>query len=112
MPDLQPPISGKRSGVSARAQLVVLVLVAAIGVGAAWLIWAPLADLPDDARPARSADAPGTFRPTQQQWRGLKLEPVTVTTFRPEQVTEGAIAVDDNLTTPVFSHYSGRVIKG
>jgi membrane fusion protein, heavy metal efflux system len=111
MPDLQPPISGNRSGVSARAQLVVLVLVAAIGVGAAWLIWAPLADLPDGARPARSADAPGTFRPTQQQWRGLKLEPVTVRTFRPEQMTEGAIAVDDDLTTPVFSHYSGRVIK-
>src|SRR5215472_15729439 len=111
MPDLQPPISGKRSGVSARAQLVVLVLVAAIGVGAAWLIWAPLAGLPNDVRPARSADAPGTFRPTQQQWRDLKLERVTVRTFRPEQVTEGAIAVDDDLTTPVFSHYSGRVIK-
>jgi membrane fusion protein, heavy metal efflux system len=26
-------------------------------------------------------------------------------------MTEGAIAVDDDLTTPVFSHYSGRVIK-
>jgi len=31
--------------------------------------------------------------------------------FRPEQVTEGTIAVDDDLTTPVFSHYSGRVTK-
>jgi cobalt-zinc-cadmium efflux system membrane fusion protein len=31
--------------------------------------------------------------------------------FRPEQVTEGNIAVDDDLTTPVFSHFSGRVIK-
>ena len=36
---------------------------------------------------------------------------VTVRAFRPEQVTEGTIAVDDDLTTPVFSHYSGRVIK-
>jgi len=26
-------------------------------------------------------------------------------------MTEGTIAVDDDLTTPVFSHYSGRVIK-
>ena len=32
-------------------------------------------------------------------------------TFRPERVTEGNIAVDDDLTTPVFSPYSGRVIK-
>ena len=34
-----------------------------------------------------------------------------VRVFVPEQVTEGTIAVDDDLTTPIFSHYSGRVIK-
>ena len=53
----------------------------------------------------------GSFRPTRQQWAGLRFEPVTIRTFRPEEVTEGSIAVDDDLTTPVFSHYSGRVIK-
>ena len=111
MPDIQPPISGKSRRVSPRAQLVALVLVAAIAVAAAWLIWTPLADQPENSRPTTSADPPGTFRPTQQQWRGLKLEPVTVRAFRPEQLTEGTIAVDDDLTTPVFSHYSGRVIK-
>jgi len=110
MPEIQPPISGKSRRVSPRAQLVTLVLLAAIA-GAAWLIWTPLADQPENARPTTSADPPGTFRPTQQQWRGLKLEPVTVKTFRSEQMTEGTIAVDDDLTTPVFSHYSGRVIK-
>jgi multidrug resistance efflux pump len=26
-------------------------------------------------------------------------------------VTEGNIAIDDDLTAPVFSHYSGRVIE-
>jgi membrane fusion protein, heavy metal efflux system len=41
----------------------------------------------------------------------FKIEPVRLVTFRPEQVTEGNIAIDDDLTTPVFSHYSGRVIK-
>ncbi len=29
----------------------------------------------------------------------------------PERVTEGNIAIDDDLTTPVFSPYSGRVIR-
>ena len=111
MPDIQPPISGKSRGVSPRAQLVALVLVAAIAVGATWLVWTTLAEQPENARSTTSADPPGTFRPTQQQWRGLKLEPVTVRTFRSEQMTEGTIAVDDDLTTPVFSHYSGRVIK-
>ena len=111
MPDAQPPISAKSRRASPRAQLVALVLVAAIAVGATWLIWTSFADQPEAARPTTSADPPGTFRPTQQQWRGLKLESVTVRTFRPEQVTEGNIAIDDDLTTPVFSHYSGRVIK-
>lgn len=111
MPDVQSPTSGKRRRFSRRAQLVTLVLAGAIGIAVMRLIWAPLADQPENARPTKSADPPGTFRPTQLQWRGLKLAPVTMMTFRPEQVTEGTIAVDDDLTTPVFSHYSGRVIK-
>jgi cobalt-zinc-cadmium efflux system membrane fusion protein len=111
MPDIQPPISGTSRRVSPRVQLVALILVAAIGVAAVRLIWTPLADQPKNAGPTKSTDPPGTFRPTQQQWRGLKLEPATVRAFRPEQMTEGTIAVDDDLTTPVFSHYSGRVIK-
>jgi membrane fusion protein, heavy metal efflux system len=59
--------------------------------------------------PAKAA--PGTFRPTAAQWAGLKFETVTAMTFRPERVTEGSIAIDDDLTTPVFSPYSGRVVK-
>ena len=88
-----------------------LVLVAGIVVAATALMWKPRAELPEAARPPSLQAPPGTFRPTQQQWRGLKLAPVTVGAFRPEQMTEGTIAVDDDLTTPVFSHYSGRVIK-
>src|SRR6516162_7890506 len=88
-----------------------VVLVASAGIAATVLIWEPRADQPENARPTTSADPPGTFRPTQLQWRSLKLEPVVMRAFRPEQVTEGTIAVDDDLTTPVFSHYSGRVIK-
>src|SRR5215831_8765142 len=94
-----------------KTRWAVLVLVASAGFAAAALMWQPRADQPDNARPTTSADPPGTFRPTDLQWRGLKLAPVTMMTFRPEQLTEGTIAVDDDLTTPVFSHYSGRVIK-
>jgi len=86
-------------------------LVASAGIAATVLMWEPRADQPENARPTKSADPPGTFRPTQLQWRSLKLEPVVMRVFRPEQVTEGTIGVDDDLTTPVFSHYSGRVIK-
>jgi cobalt-zinc-cadmium efflux system membrane fusion protein len=105
------PFGLKRSRpVAPRANLVALAVLA-VGVAAIALIWEPRADQPENARPTRVDGPPGTFRPTQQQWRGLRLEPVATRTFRAEQVTEGSIAVDDDLTTPVFSHYSGRVIK-
>jgi len=94
-----------------KSQWLALVLFASAAVAATALMWEPRADQPENARPTTSAAPPGTFRPTQEQWRGLKLAPVVVRGFVPEQVTEGTIAVDDDLTTPVFSHYSGRVIK-
>jgi cobalt-zinc-cadmium efflux system membrane fusion protein len=58
-----------------------------------------------------SATTPGTFRPTDTQWESLKIAPVQLLSFRTEHITEGKIANDDDTTTPVFSPYSGRVIK-
>jgi cobalt-zinc-cadmium efflux system membrane fusion protein len=57
------------------------------------------------------APAPGTFRPTDEQWASLKIAPVKEMTFRAERVTDGKIANNDDTTTPVFSPYSGRVTK-
>jgi len=107
-PDIQPPIFKK--GIRS-ARSIALVLVAVIAAAATALLWRPLADQPENVRSTKSTEPPGTFQPTQQQWRTLKLEAVTLRAFRPQQVTEGTIAVDDDLTTPVFSHYSGRVTK-
>jgi cobalt-zinc-cadmium efflux system membrane fusion protein len=49
------------------------------------------------------------YRPTDFEWTNLVVESVEQRSFRPEQVTEGKISVDDNRSTPVFSPYSGRV---
>ena len=106
--DTQSPISKKRGPSS---KLVGVALAAAFAASVTALMWQPRADQPENGQPTKSTDPPGTFRPTQLQWRALKLAPVTTMAFRPEQVTEGTIAADDDLTTPVFSHYSGRVIK-
>ncbi len=54
---------------------------------------------------------PGAFRPTPQQWAAFKLAPVALHTFRSEEVTDGKIAINDDRTTPVFSPYSGRVVR-
>src|SRR5580658_10522077 len=58
-----------------------------------------------------SVSAPGTFKPTEAQWKGLKIAPVAIVVFHSESITEGNIAIDDDLTTPVFSPYSGRVVR-
>jgi membrane fusion protein, heavy metal efflux system len=60
---------------------------------------------------AQENRTPGTFTPTKEEWAGLKTEPVETRQFRPEHITEGNIALDDDLNTPVFSPYSGRVVR-
>ncbi len=61
---------------------------------------------------APEQDAPaGAFRPTDQQWAGLKVKQVSQLDYAPQVETEGRIALDDDLTTPVVSPYSGRVTR-
>jgi cobalt-zinc-cadmium efflux system membrane fusion protein len=112
--DFIPRLSDLRRRLSPPAQLALLAaLILAVGGGmVAWRAMEKSAvDKTEHAQSTKSEAAPGTFRPTPQQWAGLRIAPVDTMSFRPEQVTEGNIAVDDDLTTPVFSHYSGRVIK-
>jgi membrane fusion protein, heavy metal efflux system len=63
------------------------------------------------AAPPSPAPAVGGFTPTKEEWAGLETGPVVERSFRPEVTAEGNIALDDALTTPVFSPYSGRVIR-
>src|SRR5260370_7561132 len=86
------------------------VAILALCVGVAILAWPVIgknvADPAGGAPRAPSEEARGTFKPTKEQWAGFKIEPVGLVSFRPEQVTEGSIAIDDDLTTPVFSQHS------
>ena len=54
---------------------------------------------------------PNTFCATDTQMANLKIETVTAERFRSEEVTDGKIALNADTTTPVFSPYSGRVVK-
>jgi cobalt-zinc-cadmium efflux system membrane fusion protein len=57
----------------------------------------------------QSSTSPSSFRPSDSQWQGLKIEPVQLKTFQNQHRTDGKIANDDDATTPVLSPYSGRV---
>jgi cobalt-zinc-cadmium efflux system membrane fusion protein len=97
---------------SSRAQLAAvagLVLVSLIALVAAPFLWRHFTA--HEQAVAAPTTAPGTFRPTEAQWAGLKFAPVQLATFRATRATEGKIAINDDTTTPVFSPYSGRVTK-
>jgi membrane fusion protein, heavy metal efflux system len=54
---------------------------------------------------------PGILRPTETEWKSLRIVTVEAIPFRSESVAEGNIAIDDDLATPVYSPYSGRVVE-
>jgi len=60
---------------------------------------------------AESPSPPGTFRATAQQLKTLTVETVRTHAFVSEESTEGKIGVNGDRATPVFSPYSGRVIR-
>ena len=106
------PPPGRRLPAAAQGLLLLIfggVLVAALFVLPALLglIGAHGQTATDDPPPG----ADGAFRPTEQQWAGLKVARVTLSDFAPQVETEGRIALDDDFSTPVYSAYSGRVTR-
>ncbi|MGD0864801.1 MAG: efflux RND transporter periplasmic adaptor subunit [Rhizomicrobium sp.] len=58
-----------------------------------------------------SGAASTTFQPTPEQLAGIVIKPVHAKIFPAVTSTEGNIASDDDLTTPVFSPFTGRVTQ-
>jgi membrane fusion protein, heavy metal efflux system len=65
----------------------------------------------NQARGTAVAPSPGLFRPTGQQLNSLTIQPVGLHGFVSEELTEGKIGVNRDRATPVFSPFSGRVIR-
>jgi cobalt-zinc-cadmium efflux system membrane fusion protein len=63
------------------------------------------ADPPDEPLSA------GEFRLSDVEMRALRIDSVTARVFRSERMAEGRIAVNEDRATPVFSPYSGRVVR-
>jgi membrane fusion protein, heavy metal efflux system len=108
------PAARDRTALTQRVSFIGLAGLGAAGVivvGMGVWLMRPGASEPAVAAGPASAVEPGTFRPSQAQLAGLTIAPVETRTFRSEQTTEGTIAIDDELTTQVFSPYSGRVTR-
>jgi membrane fusion protein, heavy metal efflux system len=80
-----------------------------LGILAVWLGGRVLGK--HEAPAGEPAPPAGTFRATAQQLKTLTIEAVGVHGFVSEEQTEGKIAVNGDRATPLFSPYSGRVIR-
>src|ERR1700734_3406211 len=92
---------------SRREQIVILVLAAIAAIilfGLLPWVWNLVFGA---VAPAALEPAPGTFRPTTEQWADLKFARVVPHDFPGLVASDGAIASDDDTTTPVYSPYSG-----
>ena len=88
--------------------------VAACGALFAYRILAPAPGAPEGATETATAEqlkTPDSFRPTAAQLVSFAVTPVKERSFRPEGLTEGKIAINEDRNTPIFTPYAGRVIR-
>ncbi len=109
-----PPAAGARAAPRRRwlPRFVAAAALLAVGGGAyAWMRGgeplALLAVAPSEPEPL----SPGEFHLSDAEMRTLRIEEVQPREFRAERVAEGRIAYNEDRSTPVFSPYSGRVVR-
>ena len=109
-----PPAAGTRAAPRRRRLpwfAAAAALLAAGGGAYAWMRGGePLALLavrPSEPEPL----SPGEFHLSDAEMRTLRIEEVQPREFRAERVAEGRIAYNEDRSTPVFSPYSGRVVR-
>src|SRR5208283_2027536 len=90
----------------------------AVGIGAVLVVvvllgfWLGGRFLGRHGAPAGEPPPPaGTFRVTAQQMKTFTIESVAMHGFASEELTDGKIAVNGDRTTPLYSPYSGRVVR-
>jgi cobalt-zinc-cadmium efflux system membrane fusion protein len=112
--DTQADAQGSRAALRLpqRSQLAILAAIAAL-IAAVVLVRPAGPALPPAASSgtATESNPSSGFKPTAQQWAGFKIVTVEERIFRDAHNTDGKIALDDDLTTPVYSPYSGRVTR-
>ena len=95
---------------AAVAILLVLLLIGFVGSPALMHPLGHWEPAPATSEAPAEAQNPA-FRPTDRQWATLKIQTVQDHVFQPAAETDGSIGLDDDLVTPVFSPYSGRVTR-
>jgi membrane fusion protein, heavy metal efflux system len=91
------------------ALLLAIAVAAGLGVVGASRIFAQHAKSTETSSQTK-ATLP-RYVPSAAEWASLSVESTSERVFRAEHVTEGKIAVNEEISTPIFSPYAGRVTK-
>jgi cobalt-zinc-cadmium efflux system membrane fusion protein len=109
--DVRP---AKRLSRKTQLAFLLVVVVAAVAVfivgpaGIHMITGEKPAEHVEEAAPNNDSAA---FRVTDRQWAALKVTPIERRVFQDASETDGRIAIDDDLVTPVFSPYTGLVTR-
>jgi membrane fusion protein, heavy metal efflux system len=93
------------------AQVGVLCVLALCLAGIAVYVRSGSAPPKEANAPSETAVSGDSFHPTDNQWKGFKIAAVGTARFSAIEETDGRIVLDDDLVTPVYSQYSGRVTQ-
>ena len=104
------PPPAKRTRRLPRA-LQIIIIAAGAGLLVLYLLLNGLFSKSETPPAPQAASTSDSFKPTDAQWAGFKTATVQMGSFSASAVTDGKIAIDDDLTVPVFSPYTGRVTK-
>jgi cobalt-zinc-cadmium efflux system membrane fusion protein len=112
-----PPTPSAQELLDARAwstgRQIRVVAILAVGVIAAVLLFWLGGSLfhKQEAAAAGPASPAGTFRASEQQLKTFIIETIAKHDFASDELTDGKIAVNADRSTPLYSPYSGRVVR-
>jgi len=98
-----------------RSVQVLAVVIAAgalvVGIAGKSLLSSSEPEVQKAAATTEAAYTVPTFHPTPEQWAAFAITEVKPRSFEAARRTDGQIAIDDDISTPVFSPYTGRVTR-
>jgi cobalt-zinc-cadmium efflux system membrane fusion protein len=108
-PTQQAPMPPPPRSLSRRTQISVVLIAAAV-LAVVLLLGHWVIARGEVVETSTATTTPNSFKPTSQQLATLKIASVQEISFPDVHETDGSIALDDDLTTPVFSPFTGRVV--
>ena len=109
MNDWPNPAIPRARHLSRTRQIALLAVIAALLAAGLVLGWV-LPEHETVRQPTEQiAETGNSFKPTSRQWAGFAITPAKDIPFPQVREADGKIAFNDDLTTPVFSQFTGRI---